>query len=277
MTLQVVVLTLAACLVGSGARADWEVTVQGGPTFPFYDQSFEFDPGPLAGPFGQVISQEGVYRLEGQGGISLGAALAFHPHSALGVELRLDTADVDVRTGGVSYRLRVAVPPFGNITTDVAFTEGEGDLERLLPVSLNLRVRSPGTTRVTVSGGVSYLPSFRFVIRQPIAASLGGAPLVEIAEILLPAEARPEQEGDGRWGINGGIGLQHRIGTRVQVQAEGRYFHFQRQTLYWGQPQGTGALTPVQDELVRQITARLDPVRFNPTFFQATAGVSLSF
>jgi hypothetical protein len=33
----------------------------------------------------------------------------------------------------------------------------------------------------------------------------------------------------------------------------------------------------VQDQLVREITARLDPVRFNPTFFQATAGVALSF
>ena len=152
MTLRVGVLSLVTCLVGSAARADWEIAVHGGPTFPFYEQSFEFDPGPLAGPCGQVISQEGVYRLDGSGGISLGAALAFHPHSALGLELRLDTADVDVRTGGVSYQLRVAVPPFGNITTDVAFTEGEGDLERLRPVSLNLRVRSPGTTRVTVVG-----------------------------------------------------------------------------------------------------------------------------
>jgi hypothetical protein len=277
MRVRVAALSVVACLVASAARADWEIAVHGGPTFPFYEQSFEFDPGPLAGPLGQVISKEGVYRLDGQGAFSFGAALAFHPHSALGVELRLDTADVDVRTGGVSYQLRVAVPPFGTITSDVAFTEGEGDLERLRPVSLNLRVRSPGTTRVTVSGGVSYLPSFRFVIRQPIAVGLGGAPLVEVAEILLPAEALPEQEGDGRWGVNGGLGVQHRIGTRVQIQADGRYFHFQRQTLYWGQPQGTGALTPVQDELVRQITARLDPVRFNPTFFQATAGVSLSF
>ena len=272
-------LSLAACLIASGARADWEVAVHGGPTFPFYAQSFEFDPGPLGGPAGAVISQEGVFRLDGRGGLSLGMALAFHPHSAVGIELRLDTADVDVRTGGVRYRVRVALPPpLGNLATDVAFTEGEGDLERLRPVSLNLRVRSPGTTRVMASGGVSYLPVFRFAVRQPIEAGLGGgAPLFEVAEILVPAQALPEQEGDGRWGVNGGIGLQHRIGSRLQLQADGRYFRFQRQTLYWGEPQGTGALTPVQDELVRQITARLDPVRFNPTFFQATVGVALSF
>jgi len=274
MKARVGALSLVACLAASGACADWEVAVLGGPTFPFYEQSFAFDPGPLGGPAGAVIGQEGVYRLDGRGGLSLGAALAFHPHPALGLELRLDTADVDVRTGGVRYRVRVAVPPFGSLITDVAFTEGEGDLERLRPVSLNFRLRSPGTLRVTASGGVSYLPAFRFAIRQPIEAGLGGgAPLVEVAEILVPAEALPEQQGDGRWGLNGGIGLQHRFGARLQLQADGRYFRFQRQTLY----QGTGALTPVQDELVRQIAARLDPARFNPTFFQATVGIALSF
>jgi hypothetical protein len=271
-------LSVLACLAASAGAADWEIAVLGGPTFPFYEQSFEFDPGPLGGLLGAVVSQEGVYSLDGRGGLSLGAALAFHPHAVVGLELRLDTADVDVRTGGVRYRLRVALPPpIGTLTTEVAFTEGQGDLERLLPVSLNLRVRSSGTTRVTASGGVSYLPAIRFAIHQPIAVGIGGAPLVEVAEILLPAEALPEQEGDGRWGFNGGIGLEHRIGARLRIQADGRYFHFQRQTLYWGQPQGTGVLTPLQDELVRQITARLDPVRFNPAFFQATAGLALSF
>jgi hypothetical protein len=273
-------IAAAAALVSAlvpSARADWQVAVQAGPTFPFYDQSFEFDPGPLGGPAGQIVSQEGVYRLEGQGGLALGASLAFHPHSVVGLELRLDTADVDVSTGGIRYRVRVNVPPFGTINSDVAFTEGEGDLERLRPVSLNLRLRSPGATTVSVSGGVSYLPAFRFAIRQPIEAGIGGGPMIEVAEIILPAEALPEQEGDGRWGVNAGLGLQQRIGGRLHIQADGRYFRFQSQTLQWGQPQGTGALTPLQDELVREIAARLDPARFNPTFFQATVGLALSF
>src|SRR5687768_1426464 len=121
------------------AHADWEIAIHGGPTFPFYQQSFTFDPGPIGGGAGEVVSQEGLYELDGRGGISAGAALSFHPHESFGLELRLDTADVDVRTGGSRYRVRVAVPPFGIVDSTIAFTEGEGDLERLRPVSLNLR------------------------------------------------------------------------------------------------------------------------------------------
>jgi hypothetical protein len=281
MTARVAALAALAALLAltaATAHADWELAVHGGPTFPFYEQSFAFDPGPLGLPGGAVVDPQGQYRLDGKGGLSLGAALAFHPHRVVGLEVRLDTADVSVRTGGSRYRVRVALPPpLGTINTDLAFTEGEGDLERLRPVSLNLRLRSPGTTRVTASGGLSYLPVFRFAIRQPIAAGIAGAPLVEVASVVVPAEALPAEEGDGRWGLNGGVGIQHRISARLLLQADGRYFRFQRQTLYWGEPTGTGALTPVQDQLVREITARLDPARFNPTFFQATAGIALSF
>ena len=273
-----VAIAVLACLAATPAHADWEVAVHGGPNFPFYQQSFAFDPGPLGLPGGAVIDQDGLYRLDGKGGLSFGGALAFHPHPGIGLELRLDTADVSVRTGGVSYRVRVALPPpLGTLRSTVAFTEGEGDLERLRPVSLNLRLRSPGSTRVTASGGISYLPAFRFAIRQPIEASLGDGPQFEVGRIGIPAEARPAEEGDGRWGVNGGIGIERRVSARVRLQADGRYFRFQRQTLYWGQPTATGTLTPLQDQLVREITARLDPVRFNPTFFQATVGVALSF
>ena len=271
-------LSLLVFLAHAEAHADWEVAVHGGPTFPFYEQSFSFDPGPIGGTAGEIVSQQGLYRLDGRGGMSLGGSLSFHPHRMIGLEARVDTADVNVSTGGVTYRVRVPVPPFGTLTSDVAFSEGEGDLERLRPISLNLRLRSPGSFRVTASGGVSYLPAFRFAIRQPIEAGLGpGGPQFEVAEIFLPAEALPAQEGDGRWGVNGGVGIQYAVAPRIRLQADGRYFRFQRQTLNWGEPQGTGALTPVQDELVGEITSRLDPVRFNPTFFQATAGVALSF
>jgi hypothetical protein len=267
---------VAALVGGSAAAGDWQATVHAGPTFPFYDQTIEFDPGAVSGPGGTEISPEGAYRLEGHGGLALGAALAFHPVDVVGVEVRVDTADVSVRTGGASYGLRLSVPPFGTVNATLAFTEGEGDLERLTPVSLNLRVRTPGSTRLTASGGVSYLPSFRLAIRQPIGLGIGGAPLLNVGEIVVPAEALPS-EGGGRWGVNGGVGVELPIGGRVRLVADGRYFWFQSQTLYWGEPETSGALSPVQDEIVREITARLEPAHFNPTFFQATAGIALQF
>ena len=268
------ILLLAA---SSAPAGDWEATIQAGPTFPFYEQSFEFDPGRIAPPGGVVIDEDGVFRLDGEGGLSLGASLAFHPVPAVGLEARLDTADVDVSTDGVSYDIRANVPPFGQLRTTVVFTEGEGDLQRLRPVSLNLRLRSPGTAGVFASGGVSYLPGFRFVIRQPIEAALGDGPLLPVGEVSLPAEALPDEEGDGRWGWNAGGGLHWQVAPRLRLVAEGRYFYFQRQTLFWGEPEGTGPLNAVQRDLIRRITEELDPVRFNPTFFQATGGISITF
>jgi hypothetical protein len=176
MTRPVVALMAFASMAPQHAIADWEAALHGGPTFPFYQQSFSFDPGPIAGAPGVVVTQEGLYRLDGRGGISFGASLAYHPLPAVGLELRVDTADVDVRTGGSSYRVRIPVPPFGTVDSTFGFSEGEGDLERLRPISLNLRLRSPGSFRVTASGGVSYLPAFRFAIhsRSPPAFPAAG-------------------------------------------------------------------------------------------------------
>ena len=275
MKILAVLLTLA--LPAAATAADWEAAIFAGPTFPFYEQSFEFDPGSITGPGTIVVDEQGVFRLDGNGGLSVGASLAFYPASAFGLEARIDTADVDVGTEGARYDVRANIPPFGNLRTTVAFTEGEGDLERLRPLSLNVRLRTPGTLSAFASGGASYLPGFRFVIRQPIEASLGDGPLVPVGEVSLPAEALPDEEGDGRWGWNAGGGFQWTAGPRVKVFAEGRYFYFQRQTLFWGEPQGSGTLDVLQRDLVRQITEDLEPVRFNPTFFQATGGISFSF
>lgn len=269
-----VALALSAA---AAPAADWEAAAWAGPTFPSFEQSFSFDPGSITFPGGIVVDNAGVFRMDGSGGIAFGGSLAFHPVPIVGIEGRLDTADVDVATQGARYELRANVPPFGQVRTTLAFTEGEGDLERLLPLSLNLRLRTPGPLGLFASGGVSYLPAFRFEIRQPVEATIGDAPLIPIGEVTLPAEALPEAEGEGRWGWNVGGGLQVRVAPRVRLMAEGRYFRFQAQTLIWGEPEGSGALNGLQREIVRQIAGELEPVQFNPTFWQATAGIALAF
>jgi opacity protein-like surface antigen len=272
-TVAAVTLLLAALPAAAG---DWEVAAWAGPTFPGFEQSFEFDPGRVTIP-GVIVDEAGVFRMDGRGGIAFGGSLAFHPVPVLGIEARLDTADVDVTTSGAQYDLRANVPPFGPVRATVAFTEGEGDLERLTPVSLNLRLRAPGPLGLFASGGVSYLPGFRFEIRQPVEAALGDGPLLPIGEVTLPAEALPGEEGEGRWGWNVGGGLQVQVAPRVRLLAEGRYFWFQGQTLFWGEPEGSGALAGIPGEIVRQIAGELEPVQFKPTYWQATAGVALRF
>ena len=95
--------------------------------------------------------------------------------------------------------------------------------------------------------------------------------------MTCPRRRSPGQEGEGRWGWNAGGGVQWRVAPRVRLLAEGRYFWFQSQTLFWGEPEGSGALAGVPGEIVRQIAGELEPVQFNPTYWQATAGVALTF
>ena len=50
-----------------------------------------------------------------------------------------------------------------------------------------------------------------------------------------------------------------------------------RQTLVWGIPRVEPELPLIGEAVVEEIAGRLDPVDFNPTFFQLTAGLALRF
>jgi opacity protein-like surface antigen len=279
-----VVLVMAAVLAARGAAADGvEVSLVGGKVFPFYEQSFEYDPGRLDSPIpGATIEQRGVFRLDASGALALGGGLSYFPTPHFGVELRLDTADVSVPITGAVYRVRADLPaPLPDLSTDVDLGQGEVDLERLRPVSLGLRLRSSGRTRAGLSAGVSYLPGFRFVAVQGVGLGVpalrGGRFDVDLARVSLQAEARPEDEGEGRFGVQAGATLERAVSARVALVAEFRYFRFQRQTLRWGPPRTDTPLPALEQEIVRQVQSRLEPVTFNPTFFHAAGGLAVSF
>jgi len=83
-------------------------------------------------------------------------------------------------------------------------------------------------------------------------------------------EALPSQQ-QNRFGLNAGAGLRVRLGERVALLAEGRAFLFREYELGFGitsEPQ-----VPGLDELLAQI----EPVRFEPVFFHAAAGLVISF
>jgi hypothetical protein len=273
-------LTAAAMPVhGEG----WELTASAGKVFPFYNQTFEYDPGALSSPIaGATIEQRGVFMLDAHGALALNLALTRDVARHVAVEARLDTADVSVNTIGARYRLRANLPaPLPPLSTDVDLGTGRVDLQRLRPLSLNLKLHAGQRARVAVSAGVSWLPAFRFVAEQSIGVGLPGfigtRLAFDIAQVGLAAEALPSEAGQGRWGVNGGAAVAIPIGPRLAVVAEGRYFRFQKQTLQWGRAQTTGVLPAIEDSIVRQVEARLEPVVFNPTFFHSSLGLSVRF
>jgi hypothetical protein len=271
-------------LAAPAAAADWEASAWLGPAFPFYEQRFEYDPGPLSlGIPGTALDQRGNFALDARGGVVLGASIAYSFSAQVGLELRLDTADVHVRTQGARYALTARLPPPlpAVLTRDVDLGTGDVDVERVRPVSLNLRVRSRGPFRLTASAGGSWLPGFSFVAHQAVALGLPGfngtVPVPDLANVSLAAEALPGDRGEGRLGFNAGVGVQRPIGRRWSLSVEGRYFWFQRQTLHWGRTESDTLLPPLEEALISQIEEGLEPAKFNPTFFQATAGLVFTF
>lgn len=281
---RILAATLLLTALGAPVQAEgWEVTESAGKVFPFYDQAFEYDPGALSSPIaGATIEQRGVFMLDARGGLELNLALARDLGRRVAVEARLDTADVRVDTTGARYRLRANLPaPLPPLSTDVDLGTGSVDLQRLRPLSLNLKLHGGRRPRLSVSAGLSWLPGFRFVVDQAIGVGLpgfiGARLAFDVARVGLTAEALPSERGQGRWGVNGGMAACVPVGARLAVVAEGRYFRFQKQTLVWGRAQSTGVLPAIQESLVRQVEAKLEPVVFNPTFFHTSLGLSVRF
>jgi opacity protein-like surface antigen len=277
MRLQIAV----ACVVmspASAAAGELEAAVRAGQVFPFYEQTVRFDPGPfLRSTFpGVIVEPVQDLRLEGRGGLALGVGLTWYAAAGVGLEARVDTADVSVRSVDAIVRVRLPLPPpLPTLSTDVTIP-ATADLQRLRPVSLNLAARTSGNVKVRVSGGISYLPSLRFAVRSDIQTSGTLLASLPVARLVVRAEAQPGGRGEGRLGFDAGAGLGWPLSGRLSLEVEARYFRFRRQTLAWSADPGV-PLTPVEQQLMRGLLDTLAPVRFNPEFFQATGGLSIRF
>ncbi len=277
MRLGIVVLC-AAAWPAAAVAGEVEAAVRAGQVVPFYSQSFHLDPGPFLRSSFPGIAVEPIQdlRLEGRGGLALGGGLAWFGGGGLGVEARIDTADVSVKSVDAVVHVRLPLPaPLPALSSDVRIP-ATADLERLRVLSLNLAARTPGRTRLRVSGGVSYLPSLRFSVSSNIQAEGGFLSAIPLARIVVRAEAEPGGEGESRFGFNAGGGLELPLSKRLSLDVEARYFRFRRQTLAWAVDPGV-TLSPFEQQIARDLLATLGPVSFNPEFFQATAGVSITF
>ena len=279
------VLSLAF-IATAGEGATLELSAAAGQSFPFYEQSFTYDPGSavvsVPGVGNLTLRQDGAFRLDGKGGSTVTGALTFYLAPHAGIEARVDSAAVDIRASGATYRVSIDLPaPLGDISEDFRFHDGIIEVDRLQPFSLNLKLKTPGRMALTVSGGVSYLPEVTIEARQRLGF---GVPAIQqlnasfsVGSIVFRSSVKPGAADAGnRIGGNIGGGVRLQIGGPLAVQAEARYFHFSKHKIEW-EPELEGPISVIEETLLDEMRRRLTPIEFYPAFFQATAGVSLAF
>ena len=275
-----IALLFSAGFLTAGDR--FEVSAHVGPSFPFYAQSFQYDLGAVPGlPAAITVEQVRPFRLDAGGGVALGGSLAWFFREPLGLEARIDLAALDVQETAARFRVRIGLPPpLPALSQEVEAGGGEIDVDRPRPISVNLKARWRGRPGVFASAGLSYLPRMHLTAHERLG--LGSSSLdprivgVDLATIPLEAEALPLEEDEGHWGMNVGAGLGLTLGRRLEANVEGRYFRFQKRTLRWQVPRAPG-LPPLAEALRGELERRLEPIEFDPTYFQLTAGLAWRF
>ena len=216
---------------------------------------------------GVGVEQVGEFRFDASGGVSFGAGLTWHFAGPLGVELRVDSGAIDV-TRRRSFRVTVR-PPAPCRPWPRRRDAGHDHARPPAADLAQLRYRGGGRVGLVASGGLSYLPSLDFAVTQELGiGAIGGVGGIELP--TLPLEAGGQI--DGFWGVNAGLGVRFRLSDTVSANVEGRGFFFGERELEWKIDR-----FPISPELGELLRQQLDPIRFTPGFFQATAGLSVRF
>jgi hypothetical protein len=270
-------LAVLAAPAVAGA-AELELIGYAGYTFPFYKQTFEYDPGPVTVPIpGVTVEQGGSFALEAAGAPAFAGGIAFYVTGGLGFEVRYDRADLSVETQASSYTVRVGLPaPLDPVVADLALAEGTADLKAAAPFSLNLKLRTPGRVKLTVSGGASRLGDLEFTVQQTIGLGVIAFNLDENNIQVGTIGVRGTSVAESAWGGNLGLGLQIPIGERGALVLEGRGFYFPKRTVEW-EPVVDRPLSVIELALLARLQERLPPVEFEPWWVQATVGFAIRF
>lgn len=263
---------LAVVLLAPPAGAgEVELLAQLGRALPYYDQALRHATN-LAPLPGFALSLDDAIGLDARGGRALSASLTGYVAGGLGFEARADRVGVrvDVRDARFTLLLRAGGPVPPQIASFDA--KGRVRLDPLTPFSLNLKLRFGGALRLALSGGASYLPSFGFLATETIATRPLGIPGLEAPSLGLAAGGTL----DGGVGWNGGVAVELGVGAHAALVGELRAFVFPERELAW-RAADDRPLTGLEQALLAEAIRTLDPVRFRPGFYQATAGVALRF
>jgi hypothetical protein len=241
-----------------------DLTVFAGRAFPLYDERLTLRPSTPVLP-GVDVSVAGSPVLKADGGSVFGAALAVE-FGIFGVEGRLDATEVGLEFNGARYDFRGTAFPFEGLTAGIIVSPGRFDADRISLLSLNARIRTPGPIGVVVSGGLSYLPDIDISGSIPLSVDAPDLPPLPSLDAGLTLRATPGQT-EHRFGVNGGAGL--RIGGRVALTAEVRAFYFREFQLRFTSVNGP--------DLLDDLLAGAAPIRFEPVFVNAQAGLTFRF
>ena len=131
--------------------------------------------------------------LESDGGNIFGGSVTLYLSDWLGIEGRLDAADQNLVMTGATYRVVVDLPaPLADASGDLEVGSGPMDMERIRPLSLNLKLRTTGPVRLALSGGLSYLPALRVISAQAVRLRSVAVPGVPAGTVLATVGLRAE-------------------------------------------------------------------------------------
>lgn len=248
----------------------WDLTLYGGVSLPRYEQTFRFGLPNLPNLPNITVTSKGDLVLDAKGGPVFGGALGRKLAGPLGIEARVDTATVKLETQGAAYGLSARIPPLPPVDGSLSFSSGTFELNRFTVLSLNARLQSGGPVSLFLSGGVSYLPKLESNGTISATLDVPGLPNIPALTGQLRLVATPTQS-QHSFGGNVGAGLRVHLGGNVALMGEARIFGFHEYELAFSL--ATTPSVPILDEAV----AGLQKVRFDPVYFHAAAGITVSF
>jgi hypothetical protein len=264
VALRGLLMCAALGIAGPTAAQGVDLTLFLGRAFPTYDERLTRRPPTPTVP-GVDVTVDGSPLIKADGGPVFGGALAFE-WGILGLEGRLDATDVGLNITGARYDLRGTQPPLEGRTAQITVSDARLDADRIGLLSANARIRTPGPVALFVSGGLSYLPGITVKGTIPVRVEAPGLPVPPDFDPKLTLRAVSGQS-EHQWGVNGGAGL--RIGGRVALMGEVRVFYFPEHELRFEAQNDF--------EILDELLAGLAPVRFDPIFVNAQAGVTFKF
>jgi hypothetical protein len=159
---------------------------------------------------------------------------------------------------------------------NLALAEGTADLKAAAPFSLNLKLRTPGSVRLTVSGGASRLGDLEFIVQQTVGLGVIAFNLDESNIKVGTIGFKATSVAESTWGGNLGLGLQIPLGEHGALVLEGRGFYFPKRTVEW-EPVVDRPLSAIELALLARLQERLPAVEFEPWWVQATVGFAIRF